>query len=106
VVGRVFHPPGPVYCEFEVLGAALDPGPRAPRVAAGVEVRAAGGRTVLKVEATRIAPDARGRLVRLVGIGLEGLPEGDYEVVLDVRDEVSGTRVDRAEAFTLRARPD
>jgi hypothetical protein len=89
-----------------VLGAKLGAGPRAPRVAAGVEVRTADGRTVLTGEPTPIAPDARGRLVRLVGIGLQGLPEGDYEVVLDVRDEVSGTRLDRTEAFTLRARPD
>ena len=105
-VGRAFHPHGPLYCEFEVLGAKADPVLRAPRVSAGVEVRTAGGETVRKGEPTPIASDARGRVVRLVGIGMDGLSEGDYQLVLDVRDEVSGARIQRQEPFTLRNLPD
>jgi VWFA-related protein len=105
-VGRAFHPHGPLYCEFEVLGAKADPVLRAPRVSAGVEVRTAGGETVRKGEPTPIASDPRGRVVRLVGIGMDGLSEGDYQLVLDVRDEVSGARIQRQEPFTLRNLPD
>jgi VWFA-related protein len=105
-IHRVFPPRGPLYCEFEVLGAAVDPVLRAPRVSAGVEVRASDGRIVRKGEPTPIASDARGRVVRLIGIGMDGLPEGDYLLVLDVRDEVSGARLERREPFTLRSLPD
>ena len=105
-IDRAFRPQGPLYCEFEVLGAKADPVLRAPRVTAGVEVHAADGRVVRKGEPTPIASDPRGRVVRLIGIGMDGLPEGDYKLVLDVRDEVSGTRIERQEHFALRARPD
>ena len=105
-IDRVFRPGGLLYCEFEVLGAPADPVLRAPRVSAGVEIRAADGRIVRKAEPTPIATDLRGRLVRLIGIGMDGLPEGDYELVLDARDEVSGTHIERHEPFALRARPD
>ena len=89
-----------------MLGAKVDRGLRAPRVRAGVEVRAAEGGIVRKGEPTPIAPDARGRVMRLIGLGMDGLPEGDYLLVLDVRDDVSGASVERQEPFTLRSRPD
>lgn len=100
VVARVFRPRGPLYCEFEVLGAKTEG--RVPRVSAGIEVRAADGRTVRHAPPTPIAPDGGGRLLRLVGIVLDGLPEGDYRLVLDVRDQIAGTRLERVEPFTLR----
>jgi len=39
--------------------------------------------------------------VRQVGISLEGMEEGPYDLVLDVRDEVSGARLKHREAFAL-----
>ena len=44
--------------------------------------------------------------MRLIGLGMDGLPEGDYLLVLDVRDDVSGAKVERKEPFTLRSLPD
>ena len=74
-VHRVFRPRGALYCDFEVLGAKTDPAARGPRVAAGMEVRAAGGAIVVKVDPTAIVPDARGRLARLIGLrSTAGLP--------------------------------
>jgi VWFA-related protein len=105
-IDRVFRPRGPLYCEFEVLGAKPDPRLRAPRVRAGVEVRRLAGEIVRKGEPTPIAPDARGRVLRLVGLGMDGLAEGDYVLRLDVHDDVSGQRVERTEPFALRNRPD
>ena len=105
-IDRVFPPRGLLYCEFEVLGASADPVLRAPRVVAGVEIRAADGRIVRKGEPTPIATDLRGRLVRLIGIGMDGLPEGEYRLRLEVRDEVSGKHLERHEPFALRSRPD
>jgi hypothetical protein len=39
--------------------------------------------------------------VRLIGASLEDLPEGAYELVLEVRNEVSGERLVRREPFVL-----
>ena len=99
---RVFRPGGTLYCEFEVFGAAPSPG-GTPRVVAGLEVLAANGRLARKADLTPIAADASGRVVRLVGMSLEGMAEGAYDLVLEIRDETSGTRLERREPFTLAA---
>jgi VWFA-related protein len=99
---RVFRPGGTLYCEFEVFGAASFPG-RTPRVVAGLEVFAADGRLARKADLTPIAADAGGRVVRLVGMSLEGMAQGAYELVLKIRDEVGDAHVERREPFTLAA---
>jgi VWFA-related protein len=98
---RTFAPGGGLYCEFEVFGAPRDPADGAPRVSSGLEVRAADGTAVRQAPPTRIASDREGRVVRLVGLDLGGLAEGPYELVLDVRDEVGGGRIERREPFTI-----
>jgi hypothetical protein len=98
---RTFAVGGGLYCEFEVFGAARDRADGAPQVSAGLEVRAADGSSVRQAPPTRIVPDREGRLVRLVGLGLEGLPEGAYVLVLDVSDAVGGGHLERREPFTI-----
>jgi VWFA-related protein len=105
-LARAFRPAGALFCDFEVLGARPDPSLHAPRVSAGLTVRRAGGPVVLDAPPTSIVPDARGRLVRLIGFTVDGGAPGEYELVLDVRDEVAGARIRRAEPFSLRAAPD
>jgi VWFA-related protein len=97
---RVFPGGGGLYCQYEVFGAA-SPGGTLPRVAAGFQVRSRDGTVLREAAPTLIAPDPDGRVVRLVGISLEGLPEGSYELLLDVRDETTGERAVRSEAFSL-----
>ena len=98
---RTFRPGGGLYCEYEVFGAARDRSGGAPRVSGGLEVRTAGGETVRQAAPTRIAADRDGRLVRLVGLDLAGLAAGDYEIVLEVRDEAGSATVERHEPFTI-----
>ena len=100
-VHRVFPSEGGLYVQFEVFGAARDRGHGAPRVTAGLEVWAGGSRLTRKVDPTPIAADRDGRVVRQVGLSLEGMKEGPYELVLDVRDEVSGSRLKHRESFML-----
>jgi VWFA-related protein len=102
-VQRVFRPGGELYCEFEVFGAARGPGGAAPQVTAGLDVRAADGKVVVRVPSTRITADTDGRVARLVGITLDGLPQGAYMLDIDIRDEVSGARLERLEPFALAA---
>jgi VWFA-related protein len=97
---RVFSGGG-LYCKLEVFGAARAGG-TPPRVTAGFQLESGDGTVVQEGPATVIAPGENGRLVRLIGSSLDGLPEGAYEIVLDARDEVSGNRVLRREPFALR----
>jgi hypothetical protein len=46
----------------------------------------------------RVMRPVGGRWDRRVGMGVDGLSPGDYELLLSVRDEVSG---ERREPFTL-----
>jgi VWFA-related protein len=103
---RTFLPEGGLYCQFEVFGATPDPRTGAPRVAAGLEIKMRSGRLVQSAEATPINPDGEGRLVRLVGMGLDGMAEGPYEFVLSVHDQVTGARLEERQPFTItRAAP-
>ena len=97
---RVFPAEGGLYCQFEVFGAA-HPGSGPARVAAGFQIRARDGSIVREAAATPIVPGPDGRLVRLVGVSVEGLPEGPYELVIEARDEAAGEKVVRREAFAL-----
>jgi VWFA-related protein len=97
---RVFRPGATLYCEFEVFGATPS-AEGTPRVEAGLEVLDADGRLLRKADLTPIAADPSGRVVRLAGVGLEGMAQGSYELVLEIRDAVSGGRVLRREPFKL-----
>jgi hypothetical protein len=99
-VHRVFAPQGRLYCQFEVFGAARGDG-TPPRVSAGLVLSQRDGRTVVEAAPTPIAADPDGRVVRLVGLPLDGLETGEYELRLEVQDEASGARIERREPFTL-----
>jgi hypothetical protein len=98
---RVFAPAGRLYCQFEVFGAARGDGGTPPRVSAGLVLSQQDGRTVVEAAPSPIAADPDGRVVRLVGLPLDGLETGAYELRLEVRDQVSGARIERRETFTL-----
>jgi hypothetical protein len=98
-VHREFRADGQLFCQFEVLGAAR--GPHGPQVVSGMELRAADGTVLRKGEPTSIAVDPDGRVVRLIGMDLGGMKEGRYDLVLAVRDEVSGRQIEHSESFSL-----
>lgn len=97
VAHRSFLPKGGLYCQFEVFGAAGSGG----KVSAGLELRKGDGEIVRQAAATPIAVDASGRLIRVLGLGLDGLAEGNYELVLQVEDQIGGVRVEKREPFSL-----
>jgi VWFA-related protein len=100
-VHRVFKPEGQLYCEFEVYGAARAAAQAPPRVVAGLALWTGDGRLVRRAPPTPIAADPDGRVVRLLGMALDGLAEGPYDLVLEVQDEVSGARLLDREPFAL-----
>jgi hypothetical protein len=98
---RTFRPSGGLYLQYEVFGAARDQKTGQPSVTAGVEIRTPSGRVVREVEPTPITPDSDRRLVRLMGMGLDGLAEGPYVLAITVRDLVADRRIDDVEPFTI-----
>ncbi|HXB55935.1 MAG TPA: VWA domain-containing protein [Vicinamibacteria bacterium] len=100
-VHRVFRPQGALYIQFEVLGAARTGGSALPRVSAGLALKTGDGRLVRQAPSTPITVDPDGRVVRFVGLPLDGLQEGPYDLLLEVQDDVSGARLERHEPFSL-----
>ena len=99
-VSRAFPRDAGLYCQFEVIGARKGPDGKA-RVAAGVSVFAANGKLVRESPSSPVEASPDGRSVRLVGIDLAGLPEGSYDLVLDVQDEIANARLRQREPFTI-----
>ncbi len=100
---REFAPEGRLYCQFQVFGAASPLG-AAPQVEASYELRRANGDVVRRGTPSLIAPSADGRLVRLLGLPMDALAEGDYELVLRIEDKATGETRERVEPLRLSSR--
>jgi hypothetical protein len=74
-------------------------------VTAGFSVWTRDGRLVRRAEPTAIAPDRDGRLVRTIGMAVDGWDEGAYDLVVEVRDEAGGAALEHRETFTLARDP-
>ncbi len=102
---RGFRAGDTLYCEYQVYGAARQPEGALPRVSGGFEVRPAGGGSPLvRVEATPLKPTASGHLSRIVVAPLEGARPGAYELVLSIRDDVTGQALEAREPFVVEGR--
>jgi VWFA-related protein len=99
---RTFSTAKPLFCRFDVHGAASDPATHMPRVVAGHVLRRADGTVLGRGEPTEIAPTSLGGIFRLMQIPLGGMAPGDYELELFVRDVRSGTEARVVEPFTLQ----
>jgi VWFA-related protein len=98
---RAFGPGAMLYFQFEVYGSAPDPASGLPRVTSGFAVENADGAVVSQGQAAPIRPTPEGRLARLGGLPLKGMPAGAYELVLTLRDEVAGRSMDVREPFSI-----
>jgi len=90
-----------LFCSFDVYGAAKENGTGMPRVSAGYVIRHKGGDVVTRVDPTVIQPTSLGRLSRIVGSRINTLTPGDYELVLDVKDEIAGKSLRLEEPFSV-----
>lgn len=98
---RRFRPEGRLYCAYEVFGMTDSEGHATTRVAGGYTLQTEGGRVVSAAPPTLIAVDLGGRVVRMLALSLDGLEEGDYELVLEVVDQGSGRKLEAHERFTV-----
>jgi hypothetical protein len=103
VLRRSFPGDASLYCRFDVFGAAKGPDGR-PQVRAGHELRR-GGVVVGSSPPTTIQPTSIGALIRFIQIPLAGTPPGDYELVMRVRDEITGESRELSEPFSVEPAP-
>lgn len=103
LVRRTFAPGTTLFTSFEVYGAVKEKPSGMPKVTAGYVVRRPDGTTVVDVAPSRITPTSLGKLSRMVGTRLPPEATGDLELVLSVKDEVSGKTLEVKEPFTVGA---
>ncbi len=100
VARRTFDAGKPLYLQFEVLGAAGGLAEE-PEVTAGYQIRTKDGTVARNSSPKRISPTSIGNLSRLVQIPPNALPPADYELVLEVRDELGRQNRTVSDSFTL-----
>ena len=87
---------------MQVLGAVpSSPQGSVPQVEAAYVLRRARGSVVSRGAPSLIPAVPGGPIVRLLGLPLGGLADGDYELVLRVLDRTTGSEVERVESFRL-----
>jgi VWFA-related protein len=100
VVRRSFPVSSTLQCWFELHGAAIDSDTGQPRATAGFVARTADGREWASGAETAMSVES-GKPTRLVSVPLADAPEGESELVLTVRDEVSGRSFEAREPFRV-----
>jgi len=101
---RTFLPDSTLYFQFEVYGAGRDPA-GVPRVVSGYSLRTSEGSVVAEGAPALIRPGAEGHLGRLGIVRLQGVVPGRYDLVLGVRDEVTGRALEVHEPFSIDSPP-
>ena len=98
---RTFRSGSTLYCQFSAYGAAAEAGTGKPRVSASWALKRGDGSLVREAPVTVMVPGSDGSLARIYGISLAGLPPGDYEIGLAVRDEIGVKLAELREPFTV-----
>jgi VWFA-related protein len=104
---RTFAAAGVLYCEIQVYDATPDKTTGLPRVSAGFAVVRPGGALARQGPLTPVEPMPDRGLAQLISVPLRGLTPGDYDLVLQLEDRVTGRRQELREPFSLTrpARP-
>ncbi len=102
---RTFEQGATLFCSLDVYGAQKDPKSGMPQVAMGYVVKhVSDGSTAMRLDPTPIRPTTLGRLSRIIGFPLDKTEPGEYELVLQIQDAISGRAIEQREPFTIVAR--
>ena len=101
---RAFDSTSTLHCWVELEGAALDTATGQPRAQAGFVVRSLDGREWASGPATAMNVDG-GKVARLLSVPLADAPPGEQELILRVKDEVSGATLETREPFRVEVSP-
>jgi VWFA-related protein len=98
---REFATGSDLLCQFEVYGAKADDKSGMPKVVQGYLVRRSDGSLLTSMEPSVINPTSLGKVTRLFGFRLTDAPQGDYEILMTIRDELAGQSMEILEPFTV-----
>ena len=98
---RDFPEGSSLFCQVEVYGAARLESSRMPRVSMGYQVRRSDGALYTQDAPSVINPTPAGSLSRMIGFSLADATPGDYEIVMRVKDELSGKSLELHEPFSV-----
>ena len=98
---REFEPGQSLFCQVDVYRAVKEETSGLPRVSMGYEVRRRDGALLTREAPSLIIPTPAGALSRMIGFSLANVPSGDYELVIRLRDELSGDRLEQREPFRV-----
>ena len=93
IARRRFASDARVFYVYEVFGSRT--------VSAGYEVRRSDGSVLAKSAATPLQAGPQGEISQMIPISLQGVPAGDYEIVLNVKDDLSGRTVEVRDPFSV-----
>jgi hypothetical protein len=74
-----------------------------PRVVQGYLVRRPDGSIFTSMEPSVINPTSLGKVTRLFGFRHTDAPQGEYEILMTIRDELAGESMEIREPFTVVA---
>jgi hypothetical protein len=100
-VRREFPVGSDVYCQIDVFGAAKDDVSGMPQVLQGYVVRRSDGVQLTAAPPSKINPTSLGVLSRVSGFSLRNAQPGDYEIEIDVWDQLAGKALELREPFTV-----
>jgi VWFA-related protein len=101
VARRQFPARGSLFCQYQAHGFTDAQGRVSVQVAGGYTLQSLSGRVIAAAAPTPIAIALDGRLVRMLAFPLEGLPDGEYELTLEVVDQAAGRRLVVRELFRI-----
>jgi VWFA-related protein len=101
IVRRIVAAGSTLYYQYSVFDAGRTPAGET-HIKAGHAIRRAdnAGAIVKEMQPTPLVPGPNG-MSRFAGISLAGVPAGEYELVVNVTDEVSGATVQAIEPFAI-----
>ncbi len=102
IVRRTFDASGTLHCWIELYGAAVGTQTGQLHATTSFGVRSSDGQEWATAPAAAMQEEG-GRLVRLVSIPLAQAPAGENELLLTVRDDVSGRSFEIREPFRVEA---
>ncbi len=98
---REFGSGSELFCSFDVYGAKKDEKTGMPRVLQGYVVKRPDGSVLAAMAPSMIKPTSLGHLSRMIGFRLVDAPPGQYDLMMTLRDELSGKSVESHEPFTV-----
>jgi len=100
---RDFPQGASLFCQLDVYRAVKEETSGLPRVSMSYEVRRGDGALLTRDAPSLIVPTPTGALSRMIGFSLENASPGDYQLLMRIKDQLSGNTLELREPFKVTA---